>query len=261
MNKYAILGTDLRIKALRKMFIEDGNKITDLKEANVIIGPIPFSKDGICVTGETVKCLDIVKCAKEENKLVIAGAISKEMKKIFNEEKIKFVDVMESDEMAIKNALPTAEGAIALAILNTEFVLEKSNALVLGYGKVGKVLADKLYDMGANVYCEARKESDFSLIEKNGYNKVDLKDLDSFLPHMHVIFNTIPTMILDKKRLDKIGENTLIIDLSSAPGGIDFKYAKDNNKKYEWALALPAKVAPYTSAKYYKEEIEKYLEI
>lgn len=259
MNKYAILGTDLRIKALRKMFIEEGRKITDLKEANVIICPIPFSKDGICVTGETIKCVDVIKEAKEKNKMVIAGAISKEIKKIFKEEKIKFIDVMESDEMAIKNALPTAEGAVALAILNTEFVLEKSNALVLGYGKVGKVLADKLYDIGANVYCEARKESDFSLIEKNGYNKVDLKDLDSFLPHMHVIFNTIPTMILNSKRLDLINDNTLIIDLASAPGGVDFKYAKENNKKCEWALALPAKVAPYTSAKYYKEEIEKYL--
>ncbi len=257
MSKYAILGTDLRSKNLRKLFKEDGYKLTDLNDSNIVIAPIPFSKDGINVTGEIIKCTDLIKSVKDGNKTIISGAFSKEMKEIMESQNINFVDVMQSDEMANKNAIPTAEGAIAIAILNTDFVLEGANTLVLGYGKIGKKLADKLYNMGANVYCEARKESDLEAIRKKGYNEIDLKDLNGYLSQMQVIFNTIPAMILDKERLDLIEDNTIIIDLASAPGGVDFKYAKEKNKNTEWALALPAKVAPLSSAKYYKEEIEK----
>lgn len=260
MNKYAILGTDLRSKNLRKIFKEDGYKITDLNNSNIIVAPIPFSKDGIYVTGEIIKCTELIKDAKDNNKLIISGAFSKEMKEKMEAQSIRFIDVMQSDQMANKNTIPTVEGAIAIAILNTDFVLEGANALVLGYGRIGKRLADKLANMGVNVYCEARKESDLESIHKKGYNAIDLKELNGHLSKMQVIFNTIPAMILNQERLDLIDDNAIIIDLASAPGGVDFKYAKESNKNVEWALALPAKVAPLSSAQYYKEEIEKNVE-
>ena len=62
------------------------------------------------------------------------------------------------------SVISTAEGAINVAINNTKFTLHGANVLVLGFGRVGKVLAQKLQGMGANVYCEARKKSDLSLI-------------------------------------------------------------------------------------------------
>jgi len=125
---------------------------------------------------------------------------------------------------------------------------------------VGKVLSKMLAGIGANVYCEARKTSDLSLVTAMGYTPVYLDDLDNKLPDMDVIFNTIPVTILNSKRLDLLKEETLVIDLASSPGGVDFKYAKENKKNVQWALALPAKVAPKTAAMYVKKEIDEIFE-
>ena len=116
-----------------------------------------------------------------------------------------------------------------------------------------------LNGIGANVFCQARKESDIAMINAMGYTPIHLDNLDKNLSKMNIIFNTIPTLILHDKRLDLVSKDALIIDLASSPGGVDFKYAKDTNKRVEWALALPSKVAPYTAALYIKEEIDKIL--
>lgn len=259
MNNFCILGTDSRSICLRKILIENKVKFAELEDANIIVTAIPFTKDGVKVNGEIITCDDLIKLLKDSNKILISGAFSKDIEVKLQNNNIKYFDLMQSDSMAILNAIPTAEGAISTAIFNTEFTIQNSNILILGYGRIGKVLAKMLNGFGANVFCEARKESDLSMIKAMGYTPIKLENLDENLEKMNIIFNTIPYMVLDKKRLDLISENALIVDLASSPGGVDFKYAKDTNKRVEWALALPTKVAPYTAALYIKEEISKIL--
>lgn len=259
MNNFCILGTDLRSICLRKILIEDKIKFAELEDANIIVTAIPFTKDGVKVNGEIITCEELINLLKDSDKILLSGAFSKEMEIKFKENNIKYYDLMKSDSMAILNAIPTAEGAISTAIVNTNFTLHGSNVLVLGYGRIGKVLAKMINAIGANVFCEARKESDIAMIKAMGYTPIRLENLDENLEKMNIIFNTIPYMILDKKRLDLLSKDALIIDLASSPGGVDFKYAKDTNKRVEWALALPSKVAPYTAALYIKEEIDKIL--
>lgn len=259
MRKFCILGTDLRSENLRKILKEDNCKIADLEHSNVIITAIPFTKDGVKVNGEILTCDELIETLKDTNKILISGAFPKDIKAKLIKNNIENYDLMENDSMAIKNAIPTAEGAISTAILNTDFTLHGSNVLILGYGRIGKVLAKMLAGIGANVFCEARKESDIAMINAMGYTPIYLKNLDEDLSKMNIIFNTIPQRILDDKRLDLVSKDTLIVDLASSPGGVDFKYAKDTKKRVEWSLALPAKVAPYTAALYIKEEIDKIL--
>ena len=155
--------------------------------------------------------------------------------------------------------LITAEGAIFEAIKNTNFTLHSSNTLILGYGKIGKVLAKMLQGVGANVYCEARKKEDLAFIKAMGYNSISLDVLDNCLKDMDVIFNTIPSMILDEKRLKKLKKTCVIIDLASSPGGVDFNKANSLGITTSWALALPAKVAPLSAARYLKNAVDEYL--
>ena len=113
-----------------------------------------------------------------------------------------------------------------------------------------------LLGIGAKVSCEARKKEDLAYIEAYGYQKIDLKELNEFLPKFKYIFNTIPNLILDKQRLDCINKDAIIIDLASSPGGVDFEYAKKKEIKAILALGLPGKVAPLTAAKYIKKVLK-----
>ena len=54
-------------------------------------------------------------------------------------------------------------------------------------------------------------------------------------------------------------EDVLLIDLASNPGGIDKKTVKERNLKLIWALALPGKVAPVTTAEFIKDTIYNIL--
>jgi len=260
MKSYCILGTDSRSVKLRELYVKEGKSIVDYIDGDYIIAPIPFSRDGEKINGETLTVNEILNIPNVQNKIIFSGAISKPIQEKFEKSNIKYHDLMQLDEVAILNAIPTAEGAIATAMEMTDFALCGSNVLVMGYGRIGKVLSKMLDGLGCKVYVEARKEQDLALIRAMGYNPINLKDLDKHLNKFNVIFNTIPTIVLDKGRLDNIDKKCSIIDLASNPGGVDFSYAKEIGISVVWALALPAKVAPYSAAVYIKEAIDRIIE-
>ena len=142
----------------------------------------------------------------------------------------------------------------------TQRTVHGSNVLVMGFGRIGKVLAKMLDGIGAKVYCEARKDEDISWIKAYGYNPVHLNDLNENLNKFDIIINTIPFQILDEERLGLVRKEAIIIDLASNPGGVDRKAAREKGLKVIWALSLPAKVAPLTSAEFIKETLYHVLE-
>lgn len=252
MDKYCIIGRDDRSINLRKLYVDEGKKVVDYLSADYVISPIPFSRDGIKITGEILECDEVIKVL--ENKILFTGALSCEMKEKLKG--IKYYDLMELDEVAVLNAIPTAEGAIYEAIKNSDITLSGSNVLVMGYGRIGRILAQMLKGINAKVYCEARNKKDIANINAMGYNSVYIDELNSFLPKMDYIFNTIPVRIIDEKNIKYINKECTIIDLASAPGGIDFELANSLGLNVTWALSLPSKVAPKSAAKYLKDTID-----
>ena len=218
MKKYCIVGTDDRSNYIRKLYINENINIVDFEEADYIISSVPFTRDLIHLTSTNIKCDEFIE--KIKGKTLFTGAIKEEIKPKLKD--VTYYDLMRIDEVATLNAIPTAEGAICEAIKNSNTVLSGKNVLVMGYGKVGKVLSQKLNGIGCNVYCEARKESDLAMIEAMGYNSIHLNTLDNYLNDMDYIFNTIPLMMLNEERLRLLKEDVLIIDLASNPGGVDF---------------------------------------
>ena len=270
-EEITFIGGDLRSVELIKLFAKDGYKIYtygfenyDFKSdkiikiseldspTNTIISAIPFSKDSINLNAKFSANIITVEelFRKLKNKKIIAGPFKNEIYNIAKKYNIELVDIMKNEELTILNVIPTAEGAIQIAMEESMETINGSNVLVLGFGRIGKVLSKMLWGLGANVYSEARKREDLAYIEAYGYNKIDLQDLNKFLPKFKYIFNTIPYLVLDKERLDLINNDTIIIDLASSPGGVDFEYAKTKGIKAILALGLPGKVAPRTAAKY-----------
>lgn len=255
--KICVLGTDDRSKFLRKLYLDEVGKLYSFDSADVIIGPTPFSKDDVKVNGESLICDELIEILKNSSKVLYAGSISNNLKTKLKRKKVNFFDILEQDGVAILNAIPTAEGAISVAMNITDCTIHNSNSLILGYGNIGKILSKMLYGIGANVYCEARNKKDIAFINAMGYNSISLEEIDKYLSNMDIIFNTIPSLILDEKRLKLLKPDCAIIDLASSPGGVDFSAAKELNINTTWSLALPTKIAPKTAALYQKNIIDK----
>ena len=283
IKKIGIIGGDLRIirlaqmlakdkymlytYALEKYNIVDNNiiKCKKIEEINnnceYIISGIPFSKDEIYVntpfSNEQIKIEKFLEIIK--NRTLIAGGIKQNIIDKAKEKNVKIIDLLEYEELTVLNIIPTVEGAIQIAMEETEYTIHSSNCLVLGFGRIGKLLSKSLKSLGANVSCMARKESDIAWIKSYGYNSVFIDKLEENLKNKYdIIFNTIPVQILNSKKLECIkNTETLVIELASSPGGIDFEKAEEYNIKTVKALGLPGKVAPLTTAKYIKEILEK----
>ena len=278
-KKFAVIGGDLRIIKLVKMLTRDRNelytygieKAEEIKniqnvffcdklnkaikeDVEIVIGPIPFSSNGKDINSPfSDKEISIREMLHYLNaKILIAGSISPDVYTMANDEYIEIIDIMKREELAVLNTISTAEGTIEIAISNTNKILHGSNVLILGFGRIGKVLARKLAGLAVKVTCAARKEADLAWIKAYGHNSTNINTLGENLKDFDIIINTVPHLILTKERMEYVKEDCLLIDLASNPGGIDKKAAKDKNLKLIWALALPRKSCTSYNCRIYK---------
>ena len=285
MQKIAVIGGDLRMVKLVEMLAKDDFEVYTyalekaesiskmknviqkisiqeaLKDTKVVIGPIPLSSNNISInTPFSENKVTLEKLIHVlPGKRFIAGNIKTELIEEMKQKNIDVIDLLKREELVVLNTISTAEGAIQIAMEETIKTIYGSKILVLGYGKVGKILANMLKGIGANVYCEARKNVDLAWIKAYGYVPIHLSELEKYLSEFDIIINTIPTLILDKQRLERVKKECLIIDLASNPGGVDKGEAKKMGIKTIWALSLPGKVAPLTSAEFIKDTIYNVL--
>lgn len=284
-TNFAIIGGDLRIIKLAKMLADEGNKVytyglekaEELKnieniifceklnkavqDSEIVIGPIPFSSNGKDINSpfsdNTISIRELMHVINA--KILIAGSIAPEIYDLANDEYIEIIDIMKREELAVLNTISTAEGTIEIAISNTNKIIHGSEVLILGFGRIGKVLARKMAGLAAKVTCAARKDEDLAWIKAYGHRATNINTIGENLSQYDIIINTVPHLILTSERLQYIREDCLLIDLASNPGGIDKRSAKDRGLKLIWALALPGKVAPVTTAEFLKDTIYNVL--
>ena len=285
-RKYLVLGGDLRNVKLAKMLADDGNKVysfgldrsdeilddgriencinlkSAIEKAQIIIAPVPFSSNGENINApfshDKIMIEDLIK--QNKNKIFITGSIKDNIKKELDEKYLEVIDIMKRDDLAILNTIATAEGTIEVAIKNTDKILQGSKVLILGFGRVGKIVANKFGKLSAIVTCAARKVSDLAWIKAYGYNSLNINDMLYDLKDFDIIINTVPQTILKEKELKHVNSEALLIDLASAPGGIDGKAAVNMGLNFIWALALPGRIAPTSSAKFIKDTVYTILD-
>ena len=162
---------------------------------------------------------------------------------------LKLVETGSLNELAILNSIPSAEGAIQMAMEATTITIHGSNSFVLGLGRCGWTLARMLQGIGARVTGVARKPSDLARAVEMGLHAVHFAELEDEISQAEIIFNTIPHPVLDRMMLDKVARDAVIVDLASIPGGTDFEYAQMLGIKALLAPGLPGLVAPKTAGR------------
>ncbi len=249
-----------------------GTVCTDVKEAifdcKVAILPLPMSSDGENISmpladGCRLSIEKLCTLMAENNvRLLCGGKIPAKTVSLCTANGIAVFDYYERDEFAIANAIPTAEGAIEIAMREIPTTLHGSSALVIGYGRIGKVLTKLLAALGVKVTASARKPSDIAWIRAGGYDFTRTEKLAELFKEKRfdMIFNTVPYTVLGRNELEAIGKYGLIIDLASKPGGVDIAAAEKLGINVIWALSLPGKVAPVTSGRIIADTVLGYLE-
>ncbi|MFD1039631.1 dipicolinate synthase subunit DpsA [Virgibacillus byunsanensis] len=159
----------------------------------------------------------------------------------------KLVRLFDRDDVAILNSIPTAEGALKLAMEQTDRTIHGSKVMVLGFGRVGTTVARLFSSVGANVRVGVRKSVNMARITEMGLTPIRLADLEKEISDIDICINTIPHQILDSNIIATMSTSTLIIDLASKPGGTDFKFADNKGLNAIHALGLPGKTAPKTA--------------
>lgn len=222
-----------------------------LENVQAVILPVP----GILETGN-------IYCVYEEKPLtlnetllvkmpaqtpIFCGFARPKLKEIAQRSNVKLITVLELDEVAILNSIPSAEGAIQMAMENTAITIHNSNSFVLGFGRTGASIARLLHAMGARVTVVARSAAQRARVYEMGMNAITFEELPDLISHAEIIYNTVPKMVLTNCILSKGREDAVIIDVASPPGGTDFEAAARLGIKALQAPGLPGRVAPKTA--------------
>lgn len=244
--------------------VESLGSFADAYTADVLVLPLPMSGDGITVScaGDSPRLAEIFENAGGIP--ILGGRVSPRAADEASRLGVRLYDYFDSEELKIKNAYLTAEGAVSLAMNELDIALAGSRTAVVGYGRIGKFLARMLVSLDSDVTVAARKPTDLAYAAGFGLDtlKITARDGRSSLCDLadcHVIFNTAPHWVFDGSVLSELSSDTLIIDLASAPGGVDPEAAKKYGIRVISALGLPGKYAPMTAGRFVGEAIAELI--
>lgn len=258
MQTDSSLETDRRQQYLIASFMRSGYPVILAKDASALdltAASVSETDHKILVLlpiPATASLLKELQGTLHSNHIVLGGNLPKDFTDFCVSRKISYIDYFKYPEIALQNAVATAEGAIYNAIQLSCFNLQGSHALVIGFGKCGEILADKLAGMKCHVsvstrdsIAKARAVSyGYTLFAKDSYQDCDL------------IFNTAPALVITPKVIDRLKSDTVIIDIASSPGGTDFNYCLKKGITAKHCPGLPGRFSPKTSAEILLEHIQ-----
>lgn len=182
-----------------------------------------------------------------EGTVIITGSLPEQWFKIADERDFYVYQYAEDDRVAILNSVPTAEGALQLAMEHLPITIHDARVLVIGFGRVGVSTARAFKALGAQVIVSARRRELLARAWEMGCDTVAHADLFTVMADLDLIINTVPALVITGDLLKRMRSDVLIIDLASPPGGTDFQTAQKLNIKAILAPGLPGKVAPKTA--------------
>ncbi|MEW6448163.1 MAG: dipicolinate synthase subunit DpsA [Bacillota bacterium] len=222
-----------------------------LKEADAVVFPLPgVSDDGYIYTpGSPLFLKEDDLALLQEGTPVFTGFARGYLQELANRLRLRIVEVADRNDFAILNSIPSAEGAIQLAMERLPITIHGSSAFVLGFGRVGTTLARMLGGIGAKITVVDRDAAQRARATEIGYRVCDFAGLPFIIHEADIIFNTVPAMVLTARVIKNTRPEVLIIDLATSPGGTDFEAAKSLNREAILAPSLPGKVAPKTAGR------------
>ena len=281
--KVVAAGGDLRMSVLARLMREDGHDVSvfaaedapaaspplraagdaDLARADLVVLPLP----AIDAEGSINAPFSSVRISPEKlfsglrrGTLVAAGMVSESLRAAAVRHGLRIEDYAAREEFAVRNAVPTAEGAIEIAMGMLGVTLHRSRALVVGFGRIGKLLALKLRALGTDVTASARKYSDLAWIDAFGCRSLRTSALAEAVGQFDIVFNTVPARVLGRAELEVLRPEAPVIDLASRPGGVDMDAALELGREVTWALSLPGRCSPVTAGEIIRDTVYNILD-
>ncbi|MDQ8733305.1 dipicolinate synthase subunit DpsA [Paenibacillus sp. LHD-38] len=180
---------------------------------------------------------------------VYTGMAKPYLRQLCEKYSLSLVELFDRDDVAIYNSIPTAEGALMMAIQNTDITIHGSSSMVLGFGRTGFTMARTLQGLGSKVKVGVRRSEHFARASEMGFEPFYISGLLHHVSNIDLLFNTIPTMIVTAQIIANLPSRAVIIDLASKPGGTDFRFAEKRGIKALLAPGLPGIVAPKTAGR------------
>lgn len=236
---WAIAKTDARFSYLAEMLAEAGYAVAEAGEAapaDGLIAQYPFSP-------EAEERLAALKPGAPL--LLLAGVRPPETLRNLYDVRLLLDDLIFVNE----NAVLTAEGALCAAMRDTPFALADAHVMVVGYGRIGRALTERLAGMNADVTVVSRREEGRLQAMARGARAASPEGMRARLSEMRVVFVTSPDRMLGLEELRYVSRSAVVIDLSGAPYGLDLDAAKRLGLNARREGALPGRYAPETAAR------------
>ena len=277
--KFAVLGGDMRQYAVAKSIslnknisiyvsalcrecpndteIHECKDVCDaLADADAVVLPLPVSTDGV-----TLNCpgylenqritLDSIIESMEEKSILFGGRIPQSTTVKAQAKGIKVYDYFLSEPLQIKNAYITAEAAISIAMNSLDKCLRGATVAVTGTGRISRLLCELLIKIGSNVTVAGRNADALAYFEIMGCKTIVIEESGNWSGELEqgydIIFNTVPAWIFDREFLQRADKSLTVIELASAPGGVDICAARELGTNVLWASSLPGKYAPHSA--------------
>ena len=266
-----VVGGDMRQVHLAQLLAQDGHTVhtyaldqgghaapdaqsrlncDGISQADCLILPLPVcSAPGTLSTPLSARehALAPVLDLLSPTQVVCGGRFDPDTLKMLAERGLTAHDYFDREELTVANAVPTAEGAIQLAMEELPITIHGARVLVIGYGRVGRLSAQRFAALGAKVSVAARAYEQLAWAKALGLGAEHIDHLPDLLCGYDLVINTVPAQVLDRNCLAAVQHDALLIDLASKPGGVDMDAAAQLGRRVIWALSLPGKVAPVTA--------------
>jgi len=278
-----VVGGDLRQAHLAQLLARDGHTVctyaleqgahaapnarmqsdlTGIDRADCVILPLPVcSAPGTLSTplsGQEYPIAPILDFLSS-SQLVCGGRFDKDTLFALSQRGLRSCDYFEREELIVANAVPTAEGAIQIAMEELPVTIHNARVLITGYGRVGRTSAQRFAALGAQVTVAARSWEQLAWADACGLHAAHIALLPEILGRFDLVINTIPALVLGRDALCVLRPDALVIDLASKPGGVDMEAAAQLGRRVIWALSLPGKVAPITAGACIRDTIYNLL--
>ena len=255
---FGVIGGDRRQEVLLELLRKDGHPAAaygvsgerdweTAVAADVVLLPLPLCREGdtLNIEGEH-RGAGALFHRFRRHQLLLAGQVKPSQKAEALELGLNLVDYFRREELTVANAAATAEGTVQVILEGLERSLLGSRCLVLGFGRIGKLLCCRLSAMGAQVTAAARRPESWAWAAAYGYGALDIGKLEGSLGDFDVVVNTVPAPVFGEAQLRELKPDCFCVDVASVRG-IDLPAAEKLGLAGVWARGLPGKLMPKTA--------------
>ena len=279
IRNFWVVGGDQRQVWLARLLAEDGHTVHTyaldlppdagdgpvarsslerIDRADCVVLPLPVAGEGLTLHAPLAPAappLAQVLDRLTPGQVLCGGRVDPAVQALAGARGLTIHDYFAREELAVANAVPTAEGALQLAMEHLPITIHRSRVLILGFGRVGRATGQRFAALGARVTVAARRYDQLAWAQAMGLEWEPLDQPAGWQCNYDLVVNTIPARVLGREELAALRPDCLILDLASKPGGVDLAAAGELGLTVIWALSLPGKVAPVSAGRAIQQAI------